>query len=126
MILELRTYDHAPLDAQRYLALFRADGLPLITRHLPLVGYWPTEGGPLNRIEHPWAHESLADRAARWGRLMGDSLGPDAGAGDDALLAACIVAGDGAGQRLTLRSADDPAALGPAHEILRPASFSPL
>ena len=47
--------------------------MPLITRHLPLVGYWLTEVGPLNRIEHLWAYESLADRAARRGRLMGDT-----------------------------------------------------
>ena len=71
-------------------------------------------------------HEAVID-----GPLLRDgwaslSLGSDAGAGDGALLAARIVAGDGAGQRLTLRSADDQAAHGPAHEILRSASFSPL
>lgn len=73
MLLELRTYDFAPGDADRYLQLFARAGLPLITRHLPLVGYWVTEIGPLNRIRHMWAYRDMAERAERRGRLLSDA-----------------------------------------------------
>ncbi|MBP1848507.1 hypothetical protein J2046_006803 [Rhizobium petrolearium] len=62
MIFELRTYDLLPGKALKYLGLFRTGGVHLITRHLPLAGYWMTESGGLNRIHHLWAYESLQER----------------------------------------------------------------
>ena len=72
MILEWRTYDFAPGDAQHYLALFQSEGLPLITVHLPLLGYWTTEIGPLNRLHHAWAYRDVDDRTARRARFLSD------------------------------------------------------
>lgn len=73
MLFELRTYDYAPGDALRYLEIFAAEGLPLITRHLPLAGYWLSEVGVLNRLRHLWVYRDLADRAGRRRRLMSDT-----------------------------------------------------
>lgn len=72
MLVELRTYDFAPGAALRYLDLFGTEGLPIITRHLTLCGYWMTEVGPLNRLRHAWVYRDLADRAERRGRLLAD------------------------------------------------------
>lgn len=73
MILDLRTYDFAPGDALRYLRLFGSEGLPIITRYLPLGGYWMTEVGPLNRLRHIWLYRDMADRAVRRARMMDDA-----------------------------------------------------
>lgn len=64
MLYELRTYRLQPGTAPRYLDLLRREGLPLVTRHLPLLGYWMTETGRLNVIHHLWAYEDWNDRAA--------------------------------------------------------------
>jgi hypothetical protein len=72
MLFELRTYDFAPGKALDYLTLFGREGLPLITRHLPLAGYWMTEIGALNRLRHLWIYQDFADRTARRERLLAD------------------------------------------------------
>lgn len=72
MILELRSYDFAPGDALRYLDIFASEGLPLITRHLPLAGYWLSEVGVLNRLHHMWVYSSLDERTAMRAGLMAD------------------------------------------------------
>lgn len=71
-LYELRSYDFAPGDATRYIELFRREGLPLITAHLPLAGYWLTEVGPLNQMHHLWVYDSLADRAKKRATFMAD------------------------------------------------------
>lgn len=63
MIYELRTYTTAPGKALHYLELFRTIGLPLVTRHLPMMGYWLSDAGPLNQIVHLWAYEDIAHRS---------------------------------------------------------------
>ena len=72
MLLELRTYDFAPGRALDYLKLFSTEGLPLITRHLPMAGYWLTEVGALNRIRHAWIYQDFAERTARRAKFMDD------------------------------------------------------
>jgi hypothetical protein len=72
MLYDLRIYDFRPGDLARYVAVFGSDGLPLITRHLPLVGYFTAETGTLNRAFHLWAYTDLEDRAARRRRLYED------------------------------------------------------
>lgn len=62
MFLELRTYDLAAGKAPVYLEFFRTFGVGLVTRHLPMMGYWLVESGRLNRIEHLWAYESFEER----------------------------------------------------------------
>lgn len=62
MIHEWRTYRLKPGAAPEYLALFADRGLPLVTRHLPLMGYWLGETGPLNTIHHLWSYADWAER----------------------------------------------------------------
>ncbi len=72
MLYEWRTYSFAPGAALRYLEAFRSDGLPLVTRHLPLLGYWLTECGRLNVLHHLWVYADFADRAACRAALAAD------------------------------------------------------
>lgn len=64
MIHEWRSYRLKPGAATAYLALLADEGLPLVTRHLPLMGYWLAETGPLNVIHHLWAYADWAEREA--------------------------------------------------------------
>jgi hypothetical protein len=64
MIHEWRTYQLMPGATGDYLALLADLGLPLVTRHLPLLGYWQAETGPLNVIHHLWAYADWAEREA--------------------------------------------------------------
>lgn len=73
MIFELRTYDFAPGNALKYLDLFSREGVHLITRHLPMAGYWLTEIGALNRIRHAWIYRDLAERTAKRQAFMADT-----------------------------------------------------
>jgi len=73
MLFEWRTYRFAPGRATAYLELFRREGLPLVTRHLPLLGYWQTESGRLNVLHHLWVYRDLDDRTACRALLAGDA-----------------------------------------------------
>lgn len=73
MFLELRTYDLRAGKAPVYLEFFRTFGVGLVTRHLPMMGYWLVESGRLNRIEHLWAYESFAERDACRASLVKDN-----------------------------------------------------
>lgn len=64
MIHELRSYRLKPGAAPAYLSRLARDGLPHVTRHLPLLGYWMTETGRLNTIHHLWAYADWAERVA--------------------------------------------------------------
>lgn len=73
MFFELRTYDLKPGKAPDYLEFFRTFGLELVTRHLPMMGYWNVESGHINRIEHLWAYESWDEREACRAGLVADA-----------------------------------------------------
>lgn len=73
MFLELRTYDLSAGKAPVYLEFFRTFGVGLVTRHLPMMGYWLVESGRLNRIEHLWAYESFEERDACRASLVKDT-----------------------------------------------------
>lgn len=64
MIHEWRTYRLKPGAANAYLSLLAEQGLPLVTRHLPLMGYWLAETGTLNVIHHLWVYADWAEREA--------------------------------------------------------------
>ena len=72
MIFELRSYEFAPAQAPAYLSLFQSAGLPFITRHLPMLGYWLTETGGLNQLHHLWVYRDLDDRTQRRIRASAD------------------------------------------------------
>lgn len=63
MLHELRIYDLQAGKAMHYLELFRHEGVQYVTRHLPMIGYWLTDTGELNRLYHLWMYESLEERA---------------------------------------------------------------
>lgn len=64
MIHEWRSYRLKPGAAPTYLALLADVGLPLVTGHLPMIGYWLGETGPLNTIHHLWSYADWAEREA--------------------------------------------------------------
>ena len=64
MIHEWRSYRLKPGAAPIYLAMLADEGLPLVTRHLPMTGYWLGETGPLNTIHHLWSYADWAEREA--------------------------------------------------------------
>ncbi|MCB1426753.1 MAG: NIPSNAP family protein [Zhengella sp.] len=72
MIFELRTYDLKPGKAPVYLDFFRTFGVGLVTRHLPMGGYWMVETGRLNRIEHLWIYADMEERDACRASLVKD------------------------------------------------------
>lgn len=72
MIFELRTYELSPGNLGRYVDLFRHWGVARVTQHLPMLGYWATEAGPLNTLHHLWAYESLEERDTRRAALARD------------------------------------------------------
>ena len=73
MLHELRIYDLRPGAVPAYADLFRFRGLPHVTRHLPLVGYWATDSGALNRLYHLWVYADLAERDACRAGLAADA-----------------------------------------------------
>lgn len=72
MLFEWRTYRFAPGRATAYLDVFAREGLAVVTRHLPMVGYWLTECGRLNTLHHLWVYGDLDDRAACRAALASD------------------------------------------------------
>ncbi|MEO3999609.1 NIPSNAP family protein [Mesorhizobium sp. CAU 1732] len=62
MIHEWRSYRLKPGAGHDYLGLLADHGLPLVTRHLPLMGYWLAETGTLNTIHHLWSYADWAER----------------------------------------------------------------
>lgn len=72
MIHEWRSYRLKPGAAVDYLALFAEEGLPLVTRYLPLMGYWLAETGPLNAIHHLWSYADWSERESARAGLAGE------------------------------------------------------
>ncbi len=73
MIVEQRTYRVAPGKVPEYLKLYEQEGLaiqrPILGR---LFGYFHTEIGPLNRVVHMWAYDSMDERDRRRAELQAD------------------------------------------------------
>ncbi|TCG07966.1 NIPSNAP family protein [Paraburkholderia steynii] len=72
MFYEIRTYTVQPGKLKEYLQNFEAEGLPIISRHAKLIGWWYTEVGTLNQVVHIWAWESLDERVKRRAALLED------------------------------------------------------
>lgn len=62
MIHEWRRYRLKPGAAVEYLTLLADEGLPLVTQHLPLMGFWLAETGGLNVLHHLWSYTDWAER----------------------------------------------------------------
>ena len=72
MFHELRIYTLKVGTVPEYVRLFEEKGLHIITRYLPMTGWWTSDTGALNRIFHLWRYESMEDRADRRRRLYLD------------------------------------------------------
>ena len=72
LIYEFRSYWVQPGKAPLYLRTLQKGGIAIVTRHLPLLGFWMTETGRLNVLHHLWAYESLEERAVCRANLMAD------------------------------------------------------
>jgi hypothetical protein len=73
MIVEKRVYTLKPGKTGDYLALYRAEGLLVQTKHLGmLIGYYSVDVGTLNQIIHMWGYADMNERAARRAALYAD------------------------------------------------------
>lgn len=72
LIYEFRSYRLQPGKAPLYLQLLHEGGAAIVSRHLPLAGFWMTETGRLNMLHHLWVYNDLDDRAACRAALMAD------------------------------------------------------
>jgi NIPSNAP len=61
MIIEMRTYTVQPGSVATVEERF-GQALPARARLSPLAAFWHTEVGPLNRVIHVWAYDSLEER----------------------------------------------------------------
>ena len=63
MIYDMRTYNFAPGNAQRYLKVYEEHAYQLQLKHQRnLLGFWQTDIGPLNQTVSIWAYESFQAR----------------------------------------------------------------
>jgi hypothetical protein len=76
MIYEQRTYDIQPQHFAAYLKLFETVGMQVRAggQYGKLIGFWSTEIGPLNRVVHIWAYESVEARSQARKALMQDAV----------------------------------------------------
>ncbi|MCO6384409.1 NIPSNAP family protein [Oceanicola sp. 502str15] len=73
LIYEFRSYRLLPGKAPHYLGLLRQHGAAVVSRHLPMLGFWMTETGRLNTLHHLWAYADMGERAACRAALMADT-----------------------------------------------------
>ena len=71
MIYEMRVYQLVPGGVSEFNALVE-EYLPIIERHLDIVGFWSTEIGALNEITYICAFEDFEDRERRRKSKHGD------------------------------------------------------
>jgi NIPSNAP len=76
MIYEQRTYDIHPQHFSAYLELFEKLAMSIrgSGQYGQLIGFWSTESGPLNRVVHIWAYESIEQRRLARAALMQNNL----------------------------------------------------
>lgn len=72
MINEFRTYQLKVGGVAPYLAAFHDIALPLIRKHMMLIGFWTADTGPLNCVHHLWAFEDAARREQRFAALRAE------------------------------------------------------
>ncbi|WPO99676.1 NIPSNAP family protein [Pseudomonas sp. HR96] len=73
MYYEIRTYTFKPSRAPQWIALYKAEALPIQLELLgKLIGFFTTEIGDINQVVHIWGYDSLDDRVARRDRMAAD------------------------------------------------------
>lgn len=72
MLVEKRTYTLHPGAMGEFLAIYEAEGLPIHTRYLSLIGYFTSDIGPLNQVVTMWRYENMQQRDELRARLYAD------------------------------------------------------
>ena len=72
MLVEKRTYTLHPGQMQAFLAIYEAEGLPLHTKYLDMLGYFTSDIGTLNQVITMWRYESMQQREDLRARLYAD------------------------------------------------------
>ena len=73
MIIDHRTYDFHPGKLKDWIAVYKEHGLPVQEKHLGrLIGFFPTEVGPINQIVFMWAYDNMGDREVRRAAMDAD------------------------------------------------------
>jgi hypothetical protein len=72
MINEFRSYRIKVGKLGEYMAAFEEIGLPIIKRHLHLLGFWTSDVGELNHVFHLWEFEDMEQRTARYAALRAE------------------------------------------------------
>jgi hypothetical protein len=63
MIVEERIYTLKPDSIEKFLHLYKTEGLEVQLRHLPrMLGYFVTEIGTLHQVVHLWGYEDFEER----------------------------------------------------------------
>lgn len=72
MVNEFRTYQLRTGDLPRYLEAFEEIALPLVRKHMHLLGFWTSDTGTLNCVHHLWAFEDHLRREERYAALRAE------------------------------------------------------
>lgn len=72
MIYEQRVYQVNAGTAGKFLKVYEADGLSIITKYAKLIGCWTTESGTLNSIVFIWAYNDFEHRTGQRAKLGAD------------------------------------------------------
>ena len=78
MIYELRTYQLKVGSVPEYFKIAETELLPALAEHgIEPAGFFYTDIGTLNEVNHLWAFEDLNDRHERWAKWVADPRRPE-------------------------------------------------
>jgi NIPSNAP len=72
MIHEFRQYRLKVGRLPEYVAAFEQIALPVINKHMNILGFWTSDTGELNKVFHLWAFENAEQRILRYAALRAD------------------------------------------------------
>jgi hypothetical protein len=77
MLHEFRTYGIAPGGLPTYISAFNELALPVIRRHMNILGFWTSDTGDLNQVYHLWAFENDGRRREQFAAVRQDPVFAD-------------------------------------------------
>jgi NIPSNAP protein len=72
MIHEFRRYRMKTGMVSKYLEAFEQIALPLIQRHMNLLGFWTSDIGELSYVFHLWEFENHQQRSEKYAALRSE------------------------------------------------------